>query len=73
MTSFAFILGVVPLALAQGPGAESRQALGTAVLFGMLGVTFFGIFLTPIFYVVLRKFSRVKKLKADAAPAENPA
>ncbi len=73
MTSFAFILGVVPLALAQGPGAESRQALGTAVLFGMLGVTFFGIFLTPIFYVVLRRFSKPKKLKSEPSPVESHA
>jgi hydrophobe/amphiphile efflux-1 (HAE1) family protein len=57
MTSFAFILGVVPLVLAQGAGAEMRQALGTAVFFGMLGVTFFGLLLTPIFYVVIRGFS----------------
>ncbi len=54
MTSFAFILGVVPLALATGAGAEMRQSLGTAVLFGMLGVTAFGLVFTPTFYVVLR-------------------
>lgn len=54
MTSFAFILGVVPMARAIGPGAEIRQVLGTAVLSGMLGVTIFGLFLTPTFYVVLR-------------------
>jgi multidrug efflux pump len=54
MTSFAFILGVVPLILAKGAGAEMRQALGTVVFFGMLGVTFFGIFLTPVFYVSIR-------------------
>ncbi len=54
MTAFAFILGVVPLAVATGPGAEMRQALGTAVFFGMLGVTFFGLFLTPVFYVAIR-------------------
>ncbi len=54
MTAFAFILGVVPLAFATGPGAEMRQALGTAVLFGMLGATIFGLFLTPVFYVVIR-------------------
>jgi HAE1 family hydrophobic/amphiphilic exporter-1 len=55
MTAFAFILGVVPLVIATGPGAEMRQALGTAVFFGMLGVTFFGLFLTPVFYVAIRK------------------
>ncbi|MGE4312744.1 MAG: efflux RND transporter permease subunit [Pseudobdellovibrionaceae bacterium] len=54
MTSFAFILGVVPLMLATGAGAEMRQAMGTAVFFGMLGVTFFGLFLTPVFYFVIR-------------------
>lgn len=54
MTSFAFILGVVPLVLATGAGAEMRQALGIAVFSGMLGVTVFGIFLTPVFYLVIR-------------------
>ncbi|WP_339951972.1 multidrug efflux RND transporter permease subunit [uncultured Albimonas sp.] len=55
MTAFAFILGVVPLVVATGPGAEMRQALGTAVFSGMLGVTLFGLFLTPVFYVALRR------------------
>ena len=55
MTSFAFILGVVPLMLATGAGAEMRRTLGTAVFTGMLGVTFFGIFLTPVFYYVLQR------------------
>jgi multidrug efflux pump len=54
MTSFAFILGVVPLVLAKGAGAEMRVALGTAVFSGMLGVTVFGIFFTPVFYVLIR-------------------
>jgi multidrug efflux pump len=54
MTSLAFILGVVPLAIATGAGAEMRQALGIAVFFGMLGVTLFGIFLTPMFFYVMR-------------------
>ena len=53
MTSFAFILGVVPLVIAQGAGAEMRQSLGTAVFSGMLGVTLFGIFLTPVFFFVV--------------------
>jgi len=57
MTSFAFILGVVPLMLATGPGAEMRQSLGTAVFSGMLGVTFFGLVFTPVFYVVMRWLS----------------
>jgi HAE1 family hydrophobic/amphiphilic exporter-1 len=54
MTSLAFILGVVPLVIATGAGAELRQALGTAVFFGMLGVTLFGLVFTPVFYVVMR-------------------
>jgi multidrug efflux system outer membrane protein len=54
MTSIAFIMGVLPLVTSTGAGAEMRQVLGTAVLVGMLGVTFFGLFLTPVFYVVLR-------------------
>ena len=54
MTSFAFIMGVIPLALSSGAGAEMRHAMGIAVFFGMLGVTFFGLFLTPVFYVLLR-------------------
>ncbi len=54
MTSFAFILGVFPLVIAQGAGAEMRRTLGTAVFAGMLGVTFFGLLLTPVFYVTVR-------------------
>lgn len=54
MTSFAFSLGVVPLMIATGAGAEMRQALGTAVFFGMLGVTVFGLVFTPVFYVIIR-------------------
>jgi hydrophobe/amphiphile efflux-1 (HAE1) family protein len=57
MTSFAFILGVVPLVTASGAGAEMRQALGTAVFAGMIGVTFFGLFLTPIFYSTVRNLT----------------
>lgn len=57
MTSMAFILGVVPLVLASGAGAEMRQALGTAVFFGMIGVTMFGLLFTPVFYVVCRWFA----------------
>jgi hydrophobe/amphiphile efflux-1 (HAE1) family protein len=56
MTSFAFILGVVPLVVAQGAGAEMRRALGLAVFSGMLGVTFFGVFLTPVFFYVIQGF-----------------
>jgi multidrug efflux pump subunit AcrB len=57
MTSFAFILGVVPLVLSEGAGAEMRRTLGTAVFSGMLGVTLFGIFLTPVFYSVIQWWS----------------
>jgi multidrug efflux pump subunit AcrB len=57
MTSFAFILGVIPLAFAAGAGAELRQALGVAVFFGMIGVTVFGLIFTPVFYVVTRSLS----------------
>ena len=60
MTSFAFILGVVPLVLAVGAGAEMRVALGVAVFSGMLGVTLFGMFFTPVFYVVVRWFTERK-------------
>ncbi len=56
MTSFAFIVGVMPLVYASGAGAEMRHSLGTAVFAGMLGVTMFGIFLTPVFYYVLQWF-----------------
>ncbi|HEV3236707.1 MAG TPA: efflux RND transporter permease subunit [Gemmataceae bacterium] len=55
MTSFAFILGVVPLVISQGAGAEMRRTLGIAVFSGMLGVTIFGIFLTPVFYYVIQR------------------
>ena len=54
MTSFAFIFGVLPLVIAKGAGAEMRQSLGLAVFSGMLGVTLFGIFLTPVFYYVIQ-------------------
>jgi len=68
MTSFAFILGVVPLVIATGAGAEMRRALGTAVFFGMLGVTFFGLILTPVFYVVIRKLTDRLKPAKECAP-----
>ena len=61
MTSFAFIFGVVPLVLAEGAGAEMRRSLGTAVFGGMLGVTLFGIFLTPVFYYVIQWFGDAKQ------------
>ncbi|GAC19719.1 efflux RND transporter permease subunit [Paraglaciecola arctica] len=66
MTSFAFILGVIPLAIATGAGAEMRQALGVTVFSGMLGVTFFGLLFTPVFYVLCRRLSMfVKGQKLD--------
>ncbi len=57
MTSFAFIMGVLPMAISTGAGAEMRNAMGIAVFSGMLGVTFFGLLLTPVFYVILRKLA----------------
>ncbi len=68
MTSFAFILGVVPLVLAQGAGAEMRFTLGLAVFSGMLGVTVFGIFFTPVFYYVVRWLSSKRPLSDHALP-----
>jgi multidrug efflux pump len=64
MTSFAFILGVVPLVLASGAGAEMRRSLGTAVFSGMLGVTLFGIFLTPAFFYVIQGLSELRLFTA---------
>ena len=69
MTSFAFILGVLPLARATGPGAEMRRALGTAVFSGMLGVTLFGLFLTPVFYVILRRSRRGHRAESSIDPS----
>jgi multidrug efflux pump len=63
MTSLAFVMGVVPLAFATGAGSEMRQAMGVAVFSGMIGVTAFGLFLTPVFYVLLRKLAGNKPLK----------
>ena len=63
MTSFAFIMGVLPLVLASGAGSEMRQAMGVAVFFGMIGVTAFGLFLTPVFYVLLRSLSGNRPLR----------
>jgi hydrophobic/amphiphilic exporter-1 (mainly G- bacteria), HAE1 family len=65
MTSFAFIFGVLPLVLATGAGAEMRQALGTAVFFGMLGVTVFGLLFTPVFYVLVRAVAGKRKQSAQ--------
>jgi len=70
MTSLAFIMGVVPLALATGAGAEMRRAMGVAVFSGMLGVTFFGLLLTPVFYLLVRR--RRKQRIADDTPQVQP-
>jgi multidrug efflux pump subunit AcrB len=78
MTSIAFILGVLPLVIATGPGSEMRQALGVAVFFGMIGVTFFGLIFTPAFYVISRMLGdwihrHMPKRKRDAAEPETHA
>jgi multidrug efflux pump subunit AcrB len=69
MTSLAFILGTLPLVIARGAGAEMRQAMGTVVFYGMIGVTFFGVFLTPVFYTVIRWLLPAKR----RIPREHPA
>ena len=69
MTSLAFIMGVVPLVTSTGAGAEMRHAMGIAVFSGMLGVTFFGLLLTPLFYVLVRKLSRRPHGLTGATPA----
>jgi multidrug efflux pump len=68
MTSIAFIMGVVPLVYSHGAGSEMRHAIGVAVFAGMIGVTFFGLFLTPVFYVLLRTFARSIERRKAAAP-----
>ncbi|MFC5069505.1 efflux RND transporter permease subunit [Flaviflagellibacter deserti] len=68
MTSLAFTFGVIPLAIAKGAGAELRQALGTAVAFGMVGVTVLGLFLTPVFYVTIRMLG--EKLRPSHPPVQ---
>jgi multidrug efflux pump subunit AcrB len=77
MTSFAFILGTLPLLIATGAGAELRQALGTAVFFGMIGVTAFGLIFTPTFYVVCRtladRISSRRRRGGETAPGLVPA
>jgi multidrug efflux pump len=70
MTSIAFIMGVWPLVSSRGAGAEMRHAMGVAVFAGMIGVTFFGLLLTPVFFATLRR--RRAAGVADAAPAPEP-
>ena len=72
MTSFAFIMGVVPLVLSSGAGAEMRHAMGVAVFSGMLGVTFFGLLLTPVFYVLIRGIVEKREAKHAARLQEVP-
>jgi multidrug efflux pump len=67
MTSIAFIMGVLPLVTSHGAGAEMRRAMGVAVFSGMLGVTFFGLLLTPVFYLVIRKVVEARR-RVSAAP-----
>ena len=69
MTSFAFIMGVLPLVFSTGAGSEMRHAMGIAVFSGMLGVTFFGLFLTPVFYVLLHRRRKMRPVRAGASPA----
>jgi multidrug efflux pump len=74
MTSIAFIAGTIPLILGHGAGAEVRGVTGITVFSGMLGVTLFGLFLTPVFYVTLRKFvTRGKKRKGTFCPRRDVA
>jgi len=68
MTSLAFIMGVVPLVISHGAGAEMRKAMGVAVFSGMLGVTFFGLLLTPVFYLTIRKLSARRRVAPALLP-----
>jgi multidrug efflux pump len=68
MTSIAFIMGVWPLVASTGAGAEMRQAMGVAVFSGMFGVTFFGLFLTPVFYLVIR--ASVERKRPEERPVD---
>ena len=73
MTSLAFIMGVVPLVLSQGAGAEMRHAMGVAVFSGMLGVTFFGLLLTPLFYLVVRRIAHRRRAPKVLLPLQGEA
>jgi multidrug efflux pump len=68
MTSFAFIMGVVPLVVASGAGAEMRHVMGIAVFSGMLGVTFFGLIFTPLFYVLIRGLVARRTARSTETP-----
>jgi Cu/Ag efflux pump CusA len=69
MPSFAFALGVLPLYFAHGAGAEMRSSLGTAVFWGMIGVTLFGLLFTPIFYIVVRRVTSRREKTAGGSHA----
>jgi multidrug efflux pump len=73
MTSIAFIAGVFPLVVSTGAGSEMRRAMGVAVFAGMIGVTFFGLFLTPVFYVVLEKLGLRKPAPVASGISPQPA
>jgi Cu/Ag efflux pump CusA len=72
MTSIAFIMGVWPLVSSHGAGAEMRRAMGVAVFAGMIGVTFFGLLFTPVFYTTIRKLSQKRGEPGRAATASSP-
>ena len=72
MTSMAFIMGVLPLVLSTGAGAEMRQAMGVAVFAGMIGVTLFGLFLTPVFYVLMRRLTGNRPLRHHGGVPAQP-
>jgi multidrug efflux pump len=73
MTSMAFVMGVLPLVLSTGAGAEMRQAMGVAVFAGMIGVTLFGLFLTPLFYVIVRRLTGNAPLRHHGGKVAAPA
>jgi multidrug efflux pump len=70
MTSLAFTMGVVPLVLSTGAGSEMRRAIGVAVFFGMLGVTAFGLVLTPVFYVLVQRLVEGREIKKSAQSSD---
>jgi multidrug efflux pump len=72
MTSLAFTMGVIPLVLSTGAGSEMRRAIGVAVFFGMLGVTAFGLVLTPVFYVLVQRLVEGRENKELRKGAELP-
>ena len=72
MTSFAFIMGVFPLVVTTGAGAEMRRAMGVAVFSGMIGVTLFGLLLTPVFYVLLRTLVKPNERAIDGSLVLTP-